>query len=103
MESKVDLILHPVRIRIIQILFGREMTTEEIATSIPDVPHAPSIGTSSCSCRGILFPSSPKTAYAVPSSECTPSRPTEPQSPRKISVISTEMITCGCSRPTSRP
>jgi len=40
MESKVDLILHPVRIRIIQILFGREMTTEEIATSTPDVPHA---------------------------------------------------------------
>ena len=40
MVSKVDLILHPVRIRIIHILFGREMTTQEIAKSMPDVPPA---------------------------------------------------------------
>ncbi len=40
MESKVDLILHPVRIRIIAILFGREMTTHEVAKAMPDVPPA---------------------------------------------------------------
>lgn len=40
MRSKADLILHPVRLRIIQVLLGREMTTGEIAQRMPDVPHA---------------------------------------------------------------
>ncbi len=40
MTSKIDLILHPVRMRVIQILFGRKLTTREVAKSIADVPPA---------------------------------------------------------------
>ncbi len=40
MRSKADLILHPVRLRIIQALLLRPMTTQEVAKAMPDVPPA---------------------------------------------------------------
>jgi DNA-binding transcriptional ArsR family regulator len=39
-ESKADLMLHPVRLRVIQVLLGRAMTVQEIAAAMPDVPQA---------------------------------------------------------------
>lgn len=38
--SKIDLILHPVRIRIITTISGREMTVQQIAAALPDVAQA---------------------------------------------------------------
>jgi DNA-binding transcriptional ArsR family regulator len=40
MKSKGDLILHPVRLRIIQALLPRPLTTRELAKVMPDVPPA---------------------------------------------------------------
>ena len=40
MKSKGDLILHPVRIRIIQALLPRPLTTRDLAKVMPDVPPA---------------------------------------------------------------
>jgi DNA-binding transcriptional ArsR family regulator len=40
MESKAELVLHPVRLRIIQALLGRRLTPREIALLLPDVPPA---------------------------------------------------------------
>lgn len=37
---KADLVLHPVRLRVIQALVGRELTTADIARELPDVPPA---------------------------------------------------------------
>ncbi|WP_232016150.1 helix-turn-helix domain-containing protein [Paenibacillus baekrokdamisoli] len=40
-ESRTDLILHPIRIRIIQTLVtGEHMTTQQLAEMLPDVPQA---------------------------------------------------------------
>jgi len=38
--SKVDLIMHPVRIRVITTLAGRELTVAQIAAQLPDVAQA---------------------------------------------------------------
>lgn len=38
--SKVDLIMHPVRIRVITAVAGREMTVAQIAANLPDVAQA---------------------------------------------------------------
>lgn len=40
MQSKADVILHPVRLRILQRLVGGTMTAQELAEALPDVPHA---------------------------------------------------------------
>lgn len=40
MRSKIDLVIHPQRLRIVAILFGREMTIREIALTMPDLPSA---------------------------------------------------------------
>lgn len=40
-SSTADLLLHPVRLRVLQLLLGgEEMTTSEIAARLPDVPTA---------------------------------------------------------------
>ncbi|AXI38808.1 transcriptional regulator [Bacillaceae bacterium ZC4] len=39
-ESKAALILHPVRIRIIQTLIGKRLTVQEIMEFLPEVPQA---------------------------------------------------------------
>ncbi len=39
-EAKEDLLLHPVRLRVIQSVAGRELTAREIASELPDVPQA---------------------------------------------------------------
>ena len=40
-DSKADLILHPVRIRIIQTLAGKErLTAQQMSEALPDVPQA---------------------------------------------------------------
>lgn len=40
-ESKADLIIHPVRMRIIQTMVGgRQMTSQQLAEELKDVPHA---------------------------------------------------------------
>ncbi len=38
--AKADLVLHPVRLRIIQALVGRALTTDRLAQALPDVPPA---------------------------------------------------------------
>src|SRR5258707_34395 len=38
--SKADLIVHPVRLRIIQVILARELTSRQIAERLPDVPQA---------------------------------------------------------------
>ncbi|HSM56644.1 MAG TPA: helix-turn-helix domain-containing protein [Candidatus Sulfomarinibacteraceae bacterium] len=38
--AKADLIIHPVRLRILQTLLGEELTTQEIARRLPDVPES---------------------------------------------------------------
>lgn len=38
--SKADLILHPVRLRILQTLLGDELTTQEITNRLGDVPQS---------------------------------------------------------------
>ena len=38
--KKVDLILHPVRMRILMALTGRTLTAKDLATLLPDVPQA---------------------------------------------------------------
>ena len=40
MTLKADLILHPVRLRVIQALVGKTLTPQQIKSIIPDVPHA---------------------------------------------------------------
>ncbi|MCD7034009.1 helix-turn-helix domain-containing protein [Metabacillus sp. GX 13764] len=41
MDAKANLILHPVRMRIVQTLVnGRELTVQEIASMLPEVPQA---------------------------------------------------------------
>lgn len=39
-HNKIDLILHPVRMRIITIISGREMTTGQLANALPDIAQA---------------------------------------------------------------
>jgi DNA-binding transcriptional ArsR family regulator len=40
-DSKADLILHPVRLRIIQVLAGKQrLTAQQISEALPDVPQA---------------------------------------------------------------
>lgn len=39
-DSKVDLIFHPIRIRIVAELTGREMTVKDLASALPDVAQA---------------------------------------------------------------
>ena len=36
--ERIELILHPVRLRILQTLLGEDLTTKEIAEQLPDVP-----------------------------------------------------------------
>jgi len=38
--KKADLVLHPVRFRILQVLPGETLTTQEIADRLPDVPKS---------------------------------------------------------------
>lgn len=38
--NKIDLILHPIRMRIITAISGREMTTGQLATALPDIAQA---------------------------------------------------------------
>ena len=38
--SKADAILHPIRMRIVMEIMGRQMTTQQIAAALPDVPQA---------------------------------------------------------------
>ncbi len=38
--NKIDLILHPIRMRIITTISGREMTTGQLATALPDIAQA---------------------------------------------------------------
>src|SRR5579871_2755401 len=40
LTSKADLITHPVRARIILVIMGRALTTQQIAALLPDVPRA---------------------------------------------------------------
>ncbi len=40
MGSKTDLVLHPVRLRIISELAGKQLTPRQIAEALPDVPQA---------------------------------------------------------------
>lgn len=40
MEKLVDLVLHPIRMRIVMALAGREMTAQQLAESLGDVPLA---------------------------------------------------------------
>lgn len=40
MENLVDLVLHPVRMRIVMTLAGREMTAQQLAEALGDVPPA---------------------------------------------------------------
>lgn len=39
-EAKEDLLLHPVRLRVIQAVAGREVTAQELVRELPDVPQA---------------------------------------------------------------
>ncbi|QQK76152.1 helix-turn-helix domain-containing protein [Salicibibacter cibarius] len=39
-KSKVDIILHPVRMRIIQMLIGRDQTVQELKERLTDLPQA---------------------------------------------------------------
>ena len=39
-KAKEDLLLHPVRVRIIIAVAGREMTAQQLANELPDVPQA---------------------------------------------------------------
>ncbi len=39
-RSKADLILHPARLRIMTEFGGREMTPRQLASVLPDIPHA---------------------------------------------------------------
>ena len=38
--TKVELVIHPVRLRILQTLLGEALTTQEIAERLPDVPQS---------------------------------------------------------------
>lgn len=38
--TRAELVLHPVRLRIIAAVLGRELTTQQIAERLPDVPQA---------------------------------------------------------------
>lgn len=38
--SKADAILHPIRLRIVMVVMGRELSTQQIAQQLPDVPQA---------------------------------------------------------------
>ncbi len=40
MKKRADLILHPVRIRIITVLSGKQMTPGEVSHHLPDIPQA---------------------------------------------------------------
>ncbi len=40
MSVKEDLLLHPARMRIVLAMVGREMTAQQIAAELPDVPQA---------------------------------------------------------------
>jgi DNA-binding transcriptional ArsR family regulator len=40
MANKIDLILHPVRLRILTAISGRKMTAQELAIELPDVAQA---------------------------------------------------------------
>jgi DNA-binding transcriptional ArsR family regulator len=39
-DSKADLLLHPVRLRLLTALAGRQLTAAELAAALPDVPQA---------------------------------------------------------------
>lgn len=39
-QKKIDLILHPIRMRIITTISGREMTTGQLADALPDIAQA---------------------------------------------------------------
>ena len=39
-KTKRDLLLHPVRLRLLAELSGRSMTTQQLATALPDIPQA---------------------------------------------------------------
>ena len=39
-QTKVDLILHPIRLRILLTLAGRRLTAQDLAQALPDVPQA---------------------------------------------------------------
>jgi DNA-binding transcriptional ArsR family regulator len=38
--KKVDLIIHPIRLRILTVMVGKEMTTAQLAEALSDVPQA---------------------------------------------------------------
>lgn len=39
-QTKVDVILHPIRLRILLTLAGRRLTAQQLAQALPDVPQA---------------------------------------------------------------
>jgi DNA-binding transcriptional ArsR family regulator len=39
-QTKVDVILHPIRLRILLTLAGRRLTAQDLAQALPDVPQA---------------------------------------------------------------
>lgn len=39
-QSKVDLIMHPVRMRVLMVIADKQMTTQQIAAALPDVSKA---------------------------------------------------------------
>lgn len=39
-RDKIDLIFHPVRLRLLTAMIGRQMTTRALAQALPDVPQA---------------------------------------------------------------
>lgn len=39
-QTKVDVILHPIRLRILQSLVGRRLTAQDLAQALPEVPQA---------------------------------------------------------------
>src|SRR5579872_4471018 len=39
-RSKADLIIHPVRLRVLQALTRRALTAQQLASALPDIPQA---------------------------------------------------------------
>lgn len=39
-RTKVDVLLHPIRLRIVQALAGRRLTAQDVAHALPEVPQA---------------------------------------------------------------
>lgn len=57
--TKVDLLLHPVRLRVVQALLGQEMTPQQLVDALGDVPQATLYRTSPRSWRAACSSSWP--------------------------------------------